>query len=188
MSNEMRDLLLENPIIVAVHDEKELDNALKSNAYIIFVLFGSIVTIGDISKKIKQASKVFFVHIDKIEGLRADESAITFLKQTTDVQGILTTKQTLIKPAKKLGLHTVLRVFIIDSKSIKTAMYNIEESKPCAIEIMPGISAKIIKRFCEKTCLPIIAGGLIDTKEEVIACLNAGALAVSSSKETVWEC
>ena len=46
---------------------------------------------------------------------------------------------------------------------------------------MPGIIYKEIKEFAllKKN---LIAGGLIETREEAIAALQAGALAVSSSK------
>ncbi len=45
---------------------------------------------------------------------------------------------------------------------------------------------KIINELGEKTNIPIIAGGLIRDKEDVINCLNAGAIGISTSKEEVW--
>ena len=184
----MKDLLLDNPIIAAVHDESTLEHAINSEANIIFILQGNILNLKEIGEKIKTSNKSFFVHLDRVEGLKADESDIKFLKQQINPTGIVTTKHHLIKTAKNLGLKVVLRVFIIDSKSIKTAMHNANESKPDAIEIMPGLSKKVIAYFVDQAVFPVIAGGLIDTKEEVIEALNAGAVAVSSSNEGIWQC
>ncbi len=38
----------------------------------------------------------------------------------------------------------------------------------------------------KKTKIPIITGGLIMDKEDVIQSLNAGAIAVSTSNKNVW--
>jgi glycerol uptake operon antiterminator len=35
--------------------------------------------------------------------------------------------------------------------------------------------------------MPVIAGGLIESKEDVIEILNAGALAISTGKKVLWE-
>ena len=50
---------------------------------------------------------------------------------------------------------------------------------------MPGVIPKEIKRFA---CLGknLIAGGLIETREEAEAALEAGAVAVSSSNEKLF--
>ena len=53
------------------------------------------------------------------------------------------------------------------------------------IEIMPGVITKTISKFANSS-IPVIAGGLIETKEEVTAALSAGAIAVSTGKECLW--
>ena len=58
------------------------------------------------------------------------------------------------------------------------------------IELMPGVVPKIIKRFSERVFggveIPVIAGGMIDTKAEIVAALGAGASADSTGRAELW--
>ena len=52
---------------------------------------------------------------------------------------------------------------------------------------MPGVITKLVKRLHnEFPDLPIICGGLIDDKNEIIDALKHGAMAVSTSKKELW--
>jgi glycerol uptake operon antiterminator len=44
----------------------------------------------------------------------------------------------------------------------------------------------VIQEITEKTTTPLIAGGLIRSKQDVYQALQAGALAVSTSCQAVW--
>ena len=55
------------------------------------------------------------------------------------------------------------------------------------IEILPGIMPNMIANIKKRTNTPIVAGGLISSKEEVMAAINSGALAISSSNYNVWQ-
>ena len=54
----MNELLNENPIIAAVKDFDSLQEALESNINIIFILFGDILSVSEISKKIRDKNKI----------------------------------------------------------------------------------------------------------------------------------
>ena len=54
------------------------------------------------------------------------------------------------------------------------------------IEMLPGIMPSVLKRFSSQLTLPIIAGGLIDNKTEIIEILNAGAIGASIGKKELW--
>ena len=45
----------------------------------------------------------------------------------------------------------------------------------------------IITEISQKTQTPLIAGGLIRTKQDVLSAMNAGAAAVSTSARSVWK-
>ena len=179
------------PIIAAVKDDDGLSKALKENVEIVFVLYGDINTISQIVRKIKEAGKVVMVHVDLITGLNnSRDVCIDFIKNNTDADGIITTKSQLIQHAKELGLNTVLRYFILDSM----ALQNIEKQaqtktvRPDLIEFLPGIVLpKMIRRINKVSKVPIIAGGLISDKEDVMNALDAGAIAISSTDQRVWE-
>ncbi len=52
---------------------------------------------------------------------------------------------------------------------------------------MPGLMPKVIKKLSQKTHIPIITGGLIKEKEDVINAIKAGALSVSTTETSLWE-
>ena len=179
-----------NPIIAAVKDDEGLDIALTEDVEIVFVLYGDICTIPDIVKKIKKSGKVAMVHVDLITGLNnSREVCLDFIKNNTEADGIITTKSNLISHARELGLNTVLRYFILDSM----ALQNIEKQasaagvKPDIIEFLPGIVLpKMIRRINKVSRVPIIAGGLIADREDVMNALDAGAMAISTTNRDVW--
>ena len=180
-----------NPIIAAVKDDDGLEIALTEDIEIIFVLYGDICSIPTIVNKIKNAGKVAMVHVDLITGLNnSKDVCLDFIKNNTKADGIITTKSNLIQHARELELNTVLRYFILDS----LALQNIEKQarspgiKPDIIEFLPGIVLpKMIKRINKVSRVPIIAGGLIADKEDVMNALDAGALAISTTNHDVWE-
>lgn len=178
--------LEEKPIIAAVKDEYELSQSLASSTNIVFILFGTIMDIASHVRKVKQAGKIAIVHIDLIEGIAVRDIAVDFIKTSTEADGIISTRPPLIKRGTDLGLIAIQRFFIIDSIALKTACKQIEQSPADAIEILPGIMPKIIKKLCLNCKKPIIAGGLISSKEDVMSALTAGATAVSSTNNEVW--
>ena len=102
------------------------------------------------------------------------------------VDGVLTTRTNIVKLAKEFDLITVQRFFMVDSHSVGTSVESIKISKPDIIEIMPGIITKKIREFSEKVDMPIIAGGIVETMEEVRAALEAGATVVSTGEAQLW--
>jgi glycerol uptake operon antiterminator len=186
-TDRLIEALGENPIIAALRDMEDLKAVLSSNAKVVFVLFGSIIDIGEICNTLKQHGKIVFVHLDMVNGLKGDAKGIEYIKRFADPFGILTTKPMNIKHAKSLGLYTIMRMFILDSLSLKTGVKNIAEVQPNAVEIMPGIANKIIINIKKETHLPIIAGGLIQTKKDVFDSIGAGAIAISTTAHELWE-
>ena len=51
---------------------------------------------------------------------------------------------------------------------------------------LPGVMPKIIRKLASEMEVPLIAGGLITDKEDVINALSAGALAVSTTLSDIW--
>lgn len=179
-------LLIENPVIAAIRSDKDLEKVIKSNVQIVFVLYGNIMNIKQICERLKNASKKVFVHVDLIEGLKGDSSGLAFIKQCEKPDGIITTKPTTIKQAKQLGLLTIQRIFIVDSYSLKTGIKNIQAVLPDAVEVMPGVASKIIRSLEKEIHTPIIAGGLIENKKDIMESISAGAMAISTTKEELW--
>lgn len=74
---------------------------------------------------------------------------------------------------------------MLDSKGMGSISEMIDTTRPDLIEIMPGIIPKALSLFSEKG-IPVIAGGLIETKAEITAALSSGAIAVSTGKSNLW--
>ena len=55
------------------------------------------------------------------------------------------------------------------------------------IEIMPGTLSKVIKRLKKELNMPIVAGGLIESWEEINEAISCGATAISIGKREFWE-
>ena len=98
----------------------------------------------------------------------------------------ITTKPTLIKRAKELGLFTILRLFLIDSMAYENIDRQVKSSRPDLIEILPALMPKVIAKVCQSTSTPVIAGGLVSEKEDILALLDAGATSISSTNEKIW--
>lgn len=174
------------PIIAAVKDEENLEKALKSDVSIIFVLFGDIMTLPEIVAKIKRKEKFAVVHLDFINGLSNHESVLAYVKIICRADGIITTKRNLIIPAKKQGLFSIIRFFSMDNMSIENICLQVQTAKPDMVEVMPALVTKVIEELNRKIDVPIIAGGLLSTRKEVINALAAGAVCVSASNAEVW--
>jgi glycerol uptake operon antiterminator len=176
------ELLRKTRIIPAVKSMEGVERCLHENGKIVFVLFGDIITIPNIVTRLKNADKTVLVHIDLIEGLNSRDVAVDFIAGNTSSDGILSTKANLVKYAKNHGLLAIQRFFVLDSM----ALLNIEKQFPIdytdAMEILPGLMPKVIRRLAALTDKPIIAGGLISDKEDVKSALNAGASAVSTTR------
>lgn len=182
---DLRSLLEENPIIAAVKNELELDIAIDSDVQVIFVLFGDILNIKEISEKINSKKKIGIVHIDLVDGITSREVGIKYLKKETYFKGIISTKPQVIKYAKAYDLLAIQRVFIFDTLSLNNAIKHLGEECD-VIEVLPGVIPKVIEKLAEKSSKPIVAGGLIESKEEIITALKSGATCVSTTKKEIW--
>ena len=180
---KLMDILEQCPVIAAVHD-RHFEKALESPSEVIFLLGSNILTIPQRIRQAHEAGKCIFVHTDLAEGLGKDRAGVQFCAQA-GADGIISTRANLIRSARDLGLLTVQRFFALDSQGVDSIDELLENSSPDLIEIMPGVIGKIIKRFANAKA-PLIAGGLVETKEDVTTALKLGAFAVSTGKEALW--
>lgn len=187
MGSEFYSKIHNNPIIAAVNDINKLDKAINSPSEIIFLLTGNIFNLGDIVRKVKEENKSIYIHLDLLDGFSKDIFALKYIAKHIKPDGIITTKSNLIKCAKDLNLFTIQRLFILDSLSLNTGINSLKSTKPDAVEILPGIMDKITKKIHKETKVPVITGGLIMDKDDVINSLKAGAIGISSSEEDIWD-
>lgn len=176
----------DNPMIAAIRDISEVDKVIESPCEICFLLSGDIFNLKDIINKLKINDKLVYVHVDLLEGFSKDTVALKYIHEHMKPDGIITTKIHLIKKAKALGIFAIQRLFILDTISLETGIKSSKSIQPDAIEILPGIIPKIIRKIKKEVHIPIIAGGLMTDKEDIIGALKAGAMGISASSEKLW--
>lgn len=174
-------------VIAAIRDIDNVDIAIEKPIEYIFLLNGDILNIKYAVKYIHKANKKAFIHIDLIDGLGRDSTAVQYIAQEVKANGLLTTRGDLIKSAKKEGLYAIQRVFILDSLSLDTAERTIKKANPDAVELLPGVIPKAISKISRDIKPILIAGGLVQTPQEVEKAIKAGAKAVSVSNQELWD-
>ena len=105
--------------------------------------------------------------------------------QYSILDGLSSIKE-LFKRARELGMLAVLRFFAIDSKAVASLVREADSARPDAVEVLPGTVTPVLRRLARELPVPVIAGGLIEEKGDILAALGAGALCVSTSDEALW--
>jgi len=185
-SAAMNAMLLDHPVIASIKDEDGLRAVLSAPCPVVFVLFGSVMSIRGIVETLKSAGKTVFVDVDLLDGFSSKPIVVDFLRANTRVDGILSSKAAIVRAAKTAGFLSIHRLFLIDSFSYNNLPKQVSISGADAIEILPGCMPRVISWVCDDIDLPLIAGGLVCDKEDVIGALGAGAAAVASSNRDVW--
>ncbi len=186
MKKDYREALEDSPVIAAVKDEAGLRRCLSCESRIVFILYGDICNISSIVDKIKEAGKLAMVHIDLISGLAAREIAVDFIKQYTKADGVISTRPALIRRARDLGLMGILRLFVIDSMAYENLEKQAKLARPDVIEVLPALLPKVVSRICRISQTPVIAGGLVSEKEDIMSLLAAGVVSVSTTNQNLW--
>lgn len=179
----IQDRLERCPVIAAVPDAR-FSAAIQSPAEVIFDLKANLLTVKRYIEQAHAANKAMLVHLDLADGIGKDKTGIEFLAGC-GVDGIISTRGQLIRTAKEQGLVTVQRFFTLDSQGLDGIAEQLRAVSPDFIEIMPGVIGKTVSRFAVGD-IPVIAGGLIETKAEVTEALGCGATAVSTGKRELW--
>ena len=183
---KMIELFEENPVILGIINDSDVELALQNESKIVFTLYGDIADIGSIVERLKEGGKTVFVNIDMVDGFSGKNSVLKFMKQNTRADGIISSKASMLRYAKELGFYTVHRFFILDSASYRSIGKQMEISKADFINVVPGWT-KVVEWAVEEHSKPVIAAGLVCDKKLVIDSLKAGAIAVCSTNHEVWQ-
>ena len=174
------------PVIAAVKSKEDFYKALDSEVQTVFLLSSNIINIDEFVKAAHLKEKLIFVHMDFVDGLSKDAEGVKYLA-TKNIDGIISTRSNIIATAHDCGISSIQRFFMIDSRSVDTAVESLQQSRADMAELMPGVASKAIKTMRARTRVPLIAGGLIDEKTEIIAALSAGASAISTGNVALWD-
>lgn len=185
-TSDILDMFGQSPIVAAVKTDELLDKAVESECSVVFILYGNICTIGQLVKRVKDAGKTAIVHADLIGGLK-DPVGVDYLKDHTETDGIISTRQVIVRRAKELGLIAGERTFIVDSMAFENCKAQLASGiRPDFLEVMPGLLDEIISELHTIKDVPLVAGGLIRSKQDILKALHHGACAISTTKSDLW--
>lgn len=175
-------------VIPACRTEEDFACALSlPRAPGLITLFGDINSLPGILQRANAAGKLLLVHLDLLDGVGRDRAGIVFLSKL-GVKGLITTKPHLGKLAGQEGMRVIQRMFLVDSESLRTGIHLLKGFRPDAIEALPAFTpASVLSELKAATDVPILAGGLVRSKDDVMRAVANGACAVSTSRRELWD-
>lgn len=174
-------------ILPAAKHMKQLEGILDSSYEYAVFLDTHVAQLRSLYQLARSRNKQMLLHADLVQGLKHDEYAAEYLCQEIQPFGIISTRSGVIATAKKKGILAVQRVFLLDTIALEKSYALVDKTRPDYIEVLPGIVPPMIKEVSERTGIPILAGGLIRTPEDVEAAFGAGAAAVTTSNKQLFE-
>lgn len=184
---EFHDRLAQIKLIASVKEAKYLEKAAEANVSAAVLSIGNIGVIKGYVDFFKSREMPVFLHLERIGGISYDREGIAFLAHYVKPDGIVTTRNTLVKLAKKQGLLTIQRLFLVDSDSLKSGLQSVQDTQPDAVELMPALLPAYIEEYRSVLDTPIIAGGLLRKREQMEEVLQHGATAVSVGSPSLWK-
>ena len=174
-------------ILPAVRQMKDMEKLLVSPFEYIVLLDVHIAQLKPIFQMVRPHNNKLLLHVDLIQGLQNDSYAAEYLCQEFTPYGLLSTKASVIIRAKQKGVVAIQRIFLIDNSSFEKSGALLEKTNPDYIEVLPSPMLPYLKQLKTGRDIPLLAGGFIRTEDDVNRALEAGAVAVTTSSQTLWK-
>ncbi|MEP9852951.1 glycerol-3-phosphate responsive antiterminator [Staphylococcus aureus] len=176
-------------VIASVTKEKQLEKVLKykDNLKAVFILTGNFINIKEYVKLYQSHGIDVYIHVEMIKGLKLDDFGFKYIKQMIQPNGIITTKTSHVKLAKKNDIFVIQRFFLADHDMKENIINTAQVSQPDMLEMMPTITSFLIQPIQSKVNIPIIMGGLVDREAYLTQALEDGALGVSTANKEMWK-
>ena len=178
--------LADAPCCAAIVADARLDIALRSRAQIIFMLRGNGLELGDIVRRVHDGGKLVAVHLDLVDGLRADHWGVSWLARM-GVDAVITSHGQLMSVIRNEGATAIHRLLLSRREHLDTAVSALARSRPDIVEFLPGVILPSLARLLPRLEVPLLAGGFIRTPLDARAVLAAGAIGVTTSSEGLWD-
>lgn len=181
------------PVLLAVSQIRGFERFLKSPLHTCILMDMHINRLPALIRAAHGEGKRVFLHADLLHGLAADEYGCEYICQQLRADGVISTKNRVLETARRNRSATILRLFLIDTKSLEKGVALIDSLRPDYVELLPGLACEVIpdlkKRLREKGTpdIPLLCGGLIRTQEQIVRCIEAGAHAVTLSDRWLAE-
>lgn len=173
-------------VLPAIRKMKDFERVLESDMEHIIFLDTRISQLHRLVQLAKQANKKILIHADLVSGLKVDQYGMEYLIREVKVDGVISTRNSVVSLAKKNNIIAIQRLFALDSLALQNNIKLVRQSKPDYIEVLPGIIPSVIKEVSIATEVPIIAGGLIRNRDQIDKVLASGAVAITTSNNELW--
>lgn len=171
-------------IIPAISNYKDFELFLESELELCILLDFHIGQLQELMNRLKQNNRQAWVHIDLIQGISSDKFGAEYLCQALKVDGLISTKGSVLMAAKANHKKAIQRVFLIDRLSLNRSMELVDKIQPDIVEVLPGIAARVM---VDMNCpYPMMAGGLFGSNEEIEEVLDLGFVAITTSTKSLW--
>ncbi len=174
-------------VLPAISSHQALRKFLKTDLVHGILMNFQLAQLEELVTTMHKHGRKVLVHLDMVKGLMSDEYGAIHLIQNLHIDGIISIKPRVIELCKKRNVLGIMRFFLKDSISLRQSLEIAQKTLPDALEILPTGHTHIIDRIKDKLPVDVLMGGLIETPEEIDACLSAGAVAVTTSKEALWD-
>ena len=150
------------------------------------------VAVNDLSKVLEDFSRPpldhlrLLVHIDLVAGLENSDAGLEYLSGLGKTDGIVSVHHHLTRSAKRLGLLSIVRVFLSDSRALDRGLKVCVKANPDVVELLPASAAVKVAEEMRSCSIPYIAGGLCRTESDVREALDSGCRAVTSTRPELW--
>ena len=179
-------MIIQN-ILPVISDWKTFEAFLKGSYTWCILMDFHMNFMEDLVKQLHEHNKKGIVHMDLIHGIANDQYGTRYMCQKVHADGIISTKPKAIEAAKSNQCISILRIFMIDSRSFMRSVHMASALQPDYIEVLPALLPGIVKKLHAYCDIPVIGGGMIENQEDIAKCLSGGMQAVSTSHRELWE-
>jgi len=186
--DQLKQKFVKQSVVPSARTMEELENIIeKSDHEMIMVKFGDVNTLPGILDFIKKNHRKVLLHHDSLRGLARDYQGLEYLANL-GVQYLITTKPQMVKSIRKLGMHPLLCLFLIDSDALRTGLKSIAETSPEVVIVMPSsVPKKAVLEIKKKARVPVIGGGMAFDEYALQMGRRNGFHAIVASQENLWK-
>ncbi|MGM0397174.1 MAG: glycerol-3-phosphate responsive antiterminator [Bacillota bacterium] len=172
--------LIQYPVIAETNTLDEFSLALESHCQNIFLMTGNIFNLRQLAKKAHYKGKNIFIYLDAVDGYSKDSWGLEFISKNIEIDGIITSKPSLMEQSKEMGIFTLGRFSVYNEYKLDYTIEHIKKTRPHGAIILPGVLPELIEKITTQTKTPIISSGFLNTKQSVMNSLEAGAIGIST--------
>jgi glycerol uptake operon antiterminator len=177
--------LAESPCCAAITSDVYVEAALASAVSTLFILRGDGLELKPLVRRIHATGKLVAVHLDLVDGLRPDRTAITWLARA-GVDAVISSHGQLMPAIRRERMVAIHRLLLVRRSLLDSGLSAVTRSGADIVEVLPGVILPDVISLLPHLDVPLLAGGFIRTEAEARAALAAGATAVTTSTETLW--